>query len=241
MEDVTSRVAPSLAALATKSAPMEPAAPGLFSTMTVVFRRRPSSGATARAMTSLLPPGAKGTTSRTVEGMASAAQVGPRAMVAAASMARRVKVLRVVFIGLSFTGGDLQVQERGVLLRAEDVAVARAAARAQAEDRELDRQARVVLDEIADARQRDAVEGGHRLARDGAGAAHPLIGRALAEDDVEGDLVDARVLAADGLGEVLQGLRVRHHRLRHDPTCSTKVGKSSIGSATARVWFTVQR
>ena len=53
---------PSRGALATKSAPITPAAPALFSTMTGMSRRCPSGAASARAMTSLLPPGENGTT-----------------------------------------------------------------------------------------------------------------------------------------------------------------------------------
>src|SRR6185295_5636411 len=41
---------------------MTPAAPGLFSTITVTSSRLASGTASARAMTSLLPPGANGTT-----------------------------------------------------------------------------------------------------------------------------------------------------------------------------------
>ena len=47
---------------ATKSEPMTPAAPALFSTITGTSRRLASGPAMARAMTSLLPPAEKGTT-----------------------------------------------------------------------------------------------------------------------------------------------------------------------------------
>src|SRR6185369_4257045 len=60
-------------------------------------------------------------------------------------------------------GGHFEVQQRRVLLRAEDVGVARAAARPQPEDRELDRVARIELDEIAKALGREPVELHHGL------------------------------------------------------------------------------
>src|SRR5258708_7766496 len=52
----------------------------------------------------------------------------------------------------------LDAEQRPVLLAAKDVRVADAAARQLAEDGELDRQARLELDVIADARVRNAIE-----------------------------------------------------------------------------------
>jgi hypothetical protein len=51
--------------LAIMSAPMLPPAPGLLSTMKVWPNALPSSGASARARMSVVPPAAKGTTMRT--------------------------------------------------------------------------------------------------------------------------------------------------------------------------------
>ena len=58
-----------------------------------------------------------------------------------------------------------QVEQRRVLLRAEDVRIARAAARSQPVDRELDRVGGIEFDEIGDALGRDPVEPRHCLAR----------------------------------------------------------------------------
>ncbi len=64
----TSSVVPSGAARATRPVPSVAPAPGLFSTMTTVPRRRPISSAINRAMISVVPPVAKGTISRTGPG-----------------------------------------------------------------------------------------------------------------------------------------------------------------------------
>ena len=71
----------------------------------------------------------------------------------------------------------------------------------------------IELDEVDDALGREAVELRDRLARQHARSLHPLVRLALAEDDVEGDQVDAGVLAAHRLRE----LRELHysHRLVH--------------------------
>ena len=59
---------------------------------------------------------------------------------------------------------EFDVEERAVLLAAEDVGVARAAARTDAADRELDRQRRGELDVIGDARVFDAEDPADRCA-----------------------------------------------------------------------------
>src|SRR5262245_54447709 len=64
VEEVSSSVDASGGDLATESEPMTPAAPPRLSTITLLPRRLASEGAMARAMTSLLPPGGKGTTMR---------------------------------------------------------------------------------------------------------------------------------------------------------------------------------
>ncbi|MDT4875950.1 hypothetical protein FQZ97_1113570 [compost metagenome] len=82
-------VRPSGAALATALTPMLPPAPGLFSTITV-----PSDPLTAsarmRAVTSIGPPGAKGTTMRVVPPAWACASVGN----ASAEVARAMEVMR---------------------------------------------------------------------------------------------------------------------------------------------------
>ena len=55
---------------------------------------------------------------------------------------------------------------------------------------------------IADPGVRDAVESAHRLARQHAATAHEVVGDPVLEDDVECDLVDTSILAADGLGDL---------------------------------------
>ena len=62
LDEVSSSTEPSRGDFATKSAPITPAAPALFSTITGTSRRLASGPAMARAMTSLLPPGENGTT-----------------------------------------------------------------------------------------------------------------------------------------------------------------------------------
>jgi hypothetical protein len=61
--EVSSSVLPSGIDFATKSVPIVPPAPALFSTMTVCPRRVPSLAASTRAMMSLLAPGVNGTIS----------------------------------------------------------------------------------------------------------------------------------------------------------------------------------
>src|ERR1700733_10422594 len=59
----------------------------------------------------------------------------------------------------------LDIEQRPVLLRPEDVGVAGAAARHSPVDRELDRQRRLARDMIADPRRLNAEELAHRVAR----------------------------------------------------------------------------
>ena len=61
VEEIKSIFAPSGSACATKSAPMEPPAPGLFSMNTLRLSRALNCWAMLRPTMSLLPPGAKGT------------------------------------------------------------------------------------------------------------------------------------------------------------------------------------
>ena len=79
-----SSVWPSAGERATSLAPRLPPAPGLLSTMKGWPNTRPSSGASARARMSVVPPAAKGTTMRTgLLGQAPCARSGPGATSAA--------------------------------------------------------------------------------------------------------------------------------------------------------------
>src|SRR5262249_2211609 len=100
------------------------------------------------------------------------------------------------------TFGDLEVEQRAVLLTAEDVGIARAPARNSTVYRELDRQCRVERDMAGDLLHVDAEDRADGRGRQDAALANPVIGRAVGKDYVEGDLVDAGVLAADRLGDL---------------------------------------
>src|SRR5215831_5126355 len=130
----------------------------------------------------------------------------------------------------------VDVQKRTVLLTAEDVGVAGAAARKPAIHRELDCQGRVEFDVVRDLRCIDAEESADRFARQDAAVADPVIGGAVGEDHVERDLVDAGVLAADRLCDLRQSAAPRH-----TPASTMKVGNNSSGSSSRIVWFIVQR
>src|SRR5216684_2790842 len=77
----------------------------------------------------------------------------------------------------------------------------------------------------------DAEQARDRAAVERAAVAHPLEVPAVAADDVERDVVDARILAADGRGQ----LDELHGRAAGTPTpmVSNRVRKSSRGSATS--------
>ena len=99
---------------------------------------------------------------------------------------------------------NFDVEQRPVLLASEHVPVAGAAARAQPVDREFDRVRDDELNEIGNPRLRDAHEARDRLARELAAFSRALVVLRVAEDDVEGDRVDACVLAADRRRELSQ-------------------------------------
>src|SRR2546430_2033147 len=75
--------------------------------------------------------------------------------------------------------------------------------------------------------------GRHDLGAERTASLHELVRLTIPEDDVEGDLVDSRVLAPDGLRQLDQRPR------RHRPTTSSFTLVSSSGSASGRTWFTV--
>src|SRR5437764_11872938 len=122
------------------------------------------------------------------------------------------------------------------MLAAEDVGVARAAAGPGAADREFDRQRRIELDVIGDAGVVDAKDPADRGARQHAALPHMIVIGALGENHIEGDAVDAGILAADRLGDF--GKRAAWHQT---PASVSKVGNSSSGSSSRSVWLIVQR
>ncbi len=124
--------------------------------------------------------------------------------------------------------GHLDVQQRRILLRAEDIGIAGTAAGAQPVDRELDRVARIELHEIGDALRRKTVELLHRFARQHPRALDALVCRAIGKDDVERDQVDTGILAADRLGQRRKLLRL-HRGRHHVPAVVMCVGNSSSG------------
>src|SRR5215204_2605703 len=141
-----------------------------------------------------------------------------------------------------FLRWNLDAEKRPVLLAAENVGIADAPARRFPRDRELDSEGRVELDVVAYPFGRDAVEPAHGVARQDLAAPHQVVGLAVLEDHVEGDPVDARVLAADRLRERNQrhgGGRGFGHR--QTPASIMRTGKSSNGSSTRMVWLSVQR
>src|SRR2546427_717413 len=138
---------------------------------------------------------------------------------------------------LRSSSGDLDVEQRRVLLRAEEIAFAHAAARPQPADRELDRVGRLEHHEVGHAALVDAEQARDRAAVERATVAHALEVPAVAADDVERDVVDARILAADGRGQ----LHELHGRATGAPTpmVSNRVRKSSRESVTSTTWFIV--
>src|SRR5208282_4649077 len=128
------------------------------------------------------------------------------------------------------------VHQWPILLAAEDVGVARAAARGGAEDREFDRQCRLEFDPIADPALGNAKDAAYRSTGQHAAAPDEVVTRSVSEDHIKGDLVDPGILAADGLGDL--GKTPRRHQI---PASVRKVGNTSKGSSTRTVWFTVQR
>src|ERR1700730_15130054 len=112
--------------------------------------------------------------------------------------------------GRALISQHLEVEERAVLLAAEDVGIARASARHPAVDSKPDRQCRVEFDMVGDLRSIDAEDPADGSAREDATVAHQVIGGAIGEENVEGDLVDAGFLAADRLGDLGQFAGRRH-------------------------------
>src|SRR5437588_9953621 len=93
-------------------------------------------------------------------------------------------------------------EQRAIVLAAEEVGIARAAARAGAADREFDREGGVELDVIGNAVILDAENPAHRCARQHTAPPHMLVIGALGEDHVERDAIDAGILAADRLRDL---------------------------------------
>src|SRR5262245_48759030 len=106
----------------------------------------------------------------------------------------------------------LDVEQRRVLLCAEDVRIAGTAARTPPIDRELDGVARIELDEVGDPPGRDPIQAAHRFAREYAGTLDTLVRGPIGEDHVERDEIDASVLAANRLRELGKLPRPGGHR-----------------------------
>src|SRR5262249_28346395 len=133
----------------------------------------------------------------------------------------------------SALSGYTQLEQRRVLLRAEHVALAGAATGHLAANSELDRQRRGEFDERGEALPRNRIESRDGLWSEYPASLHELVRLAVAEDDVERDLIHAGVLAADGLRQLDQRPR------RHRPTISSFTLVSSSGSLSGITWFTV--
>src|SRR5437588_2387704 len=125
-------------------------------------------------------------------------------------------------------------EQRAIVLAAEDVGIARAAARAGAADREFDREGGVELDVIGNAVVLDAEKAAHGLARQRAAPPHMVVIGAGGKDHIERDAIDPRILAADRLRDLAE--RPAGH---HTPASPTKVGNSSSGSSMRSVWLIV--
>src|SRR5262245_64275113 len=140
-------------------------------------------------------------------------------------------------LSLRSRSGDLDVEQGRVLLRAEEIALAHAATRAQPANGELDGVGGLEHDEVGHPALVDAEEARDRAPVEGTAVAHALEVRAVATDDVERDVIDTRVLAANGCGE-LDELQLRGSGPQA-PMVSSRVLKSSRGSATSITWFSV--
>src|SRR5215813_3890543 len=132
--------------------------------------------------------------------------------------------------GAASVARHVEVEQRRVLLRAEDIGIPRTAARPQSIESEFDGAGGIELDEVRDPLGSDAVEASHRFPGEHARLLHALVGRLPGEDHVERDEIDARVLAAYGLGELRE-----LPRFHHDPAKVTCVGNSSSGCSQRSV------
>lgn len=94
------------------------------------------------------------------------------------------------------TSWNVDVEQWAVLLTAEDIGAAGAAARYPAVDRKLDRQCRVEFDVVRDLRCIDTEDLADGRARQDTALADPVISGAVGEDHVESNFIDAGVLAA---------------------------------------------
>src|SRR5579872_659973 len=107
----------------------------------------------------------------------------------------------------SFSRGHYrQIEQRRVLLAAVDVAVAEIALPDRTTERDLDGTAHGHHEERRDLVERHAVEAGDRLLGDRPAVAHRLETCVVLEQNVEGEAIGSRVLAADDVREVAQAL-----------------------------------
>ena len=108
LSKVSSQVCPSGRALATASLPMDPAAPGRFSTMIGTPSLCISPGETSRATASVDPPGPNGTTMRMALDCARAGRMA--ALASAPKARRRVKEMDMLNSPIRFFGLFHQVK-----------------------------------------------------------------------------------------------------------------------------------
>lgn len=114
------------------------------------------------------------------------------------------------------------------MLTAEDIAVARAAARDHPADGKFDRESRIEFHMIGEAIGVDTKHSADRGARKHAATPNSVIRLPVREDDIEGDTVDAGILATDSLGEIDQPLDLH---LTHTPASTSPVLNNAIGSS----------
>ena len=103
--------------------------------------------------------------------------------------------------------GYFNIQQRRVLLAAEDVAVSGTSAVLFTIDREFDRIGGIEFDEIADSFFGNAVQFCNCRFRQRPALFDQVVVFLFPEDDIEGDLVRSRVFASDRLGKVDQFYR----------------------------------
>src|ERR1700719_4380926 len=94
------------------------------------------------------------------------------------------------------------VEQRTILLAAEDVGVAGTAARYPAVDRKLDRQCRVEGDMVGDLGHLDAEDLADCRTGSHTALGKPVISGVVGEDHVESNFVDPGVLAANRPGDL---------------------------------------
>src|SRR6185437_12421062 len=121
---------------------------------------------------------------------------------------------RILIAGSSrlvLAGRHGQVHERDMLLAAIHVAVAALALPDRANEGDLDRPPLRHDEERGDLRRADAVGEGDGVAGHGIAVADRAEALLVAEQDVEGEAIGARILAADDTGVVAQPMLAGRH------------------------------